>query len=616
MKYIIAVTQNKLYQFIGANDFRSLFEKYRTNQTLFVASCMQFPKAVQKGINNSMIQMLYKKDNFSSFGWMSESGYCYGEYSQGKAETIQNFTVLPYIKISKNGQKEVDATPIAACQTENHVFILYNDCVIVVSKITSNIIHRQPLYNEKYMNIVYDWQWRNESDTKAGVIWLHSDKKLYQIKLTKEDDNVWQDYLEKGDYARALDICEKKRLPHSKKIRKLYANYLFEKKDYKNSPINFAFSDEKFEEVCLKFLKIGEYDGLKRYLESVYIERISDKDITQKNLIAVWFVEIILNQLNTATNENEIQSLTNELKKWMLENEKYLDKDTIYQLLQHYGRVNEFIEFAEIKNDFETIILHYINEKDIKNALNNFEYFLNRRNLSQIQREELKNIFIRYSHSFMKYEAEKTINLLERFKSNEIDLNKIISAIMSTESSNPEKDEKVIAYLQTLIRDEKMTEKNIHNLYIFYLAKSGSEDKQQELIEYLKQPIYQKLRHESYKKTEVLFELEYAKKLFNQNHKALSLVLALMGKYTEAVKLALDKGAVDIAKFIAANVEDDKIKKQLWLQIFSSNKNAQFNETLSIMKESEVLKIEDVLPCIMDNIKIEEFKEQGCVLFK
>ncbi|MCQ2816893.1 MAG: hypothetical protein MJ252_06485 [archaeon] len=599
-KYVIAITKSKLYQFTGDNDFKALFEKYSTNTALIETSCKVFPTANEKGISRSMLQLLYNSnEELLSFGWMTESGYCIGDYDHGRFDPIQSFVLYPYVKIAKNGQKELDNCPIATCHTDNHAFVLYSDCIIVISKITSTIIHRVSLLKENYLNMEYDWY--------SNCLWIHTNRKLYQMKLDREDENVWQDYLEQGNYLKALEICESKGLPHSKKISKLYANYLFDvEHDYFNASIRYAFSDEKFEEVCLKFMMINEYEALKTYLQTISLQRVKNDYIVQKHILAVWFVEILLNQLNSSTTEIEIKRIKNELSGWMKDNQKYLDKQTIYELLQTYGRVEEFIEFAEIKNDFETIILHYINEKNIKAALTTLQNFLNRPKNSN-QKEELKNIFTRYSHNFMKDEPEMTISLLETFKSDEIDLNKIISAIMSTEKTNYEK---VINYLKTLVRDPKMKEKNIHNLYIFYLSKSEKLENKEELIEYLKKPLQKQLKSESRRKVPILFELEYAKKLFSNNYEALALVLALMGKYSDATKMALEHNAKDIAKYIAANVEDEKIKKNLWLQIFSASKNAQFNETLKIMDESKVLKIEDVLPCIMDNIKIEEFKEK------
>ena len=155
-------------------------------------------------------------------------------------------------------------------------------------------------------------------------------------------------------------------------------------------------------------------------------------------------------------------------------------------------------------------------------------------------------------------------------------------------------------------------EKNIHNLYIYYLSKS--ESNQDELIEYLKIPLNKNDNNYIFFKTkkEILFQLDYAKKLLRNNPEALSLVLALMGKYSEGVKLALKtntKKSKEIAKFVASNAQGEKLKKKLWIDIFCDNKQNE-KDPIKIMKESKILKIEDVLPYISDEIKIEDFKSQ------
>ena len=616
----MAITKTKLYQFTGSSGFKQLFEKYKA-QGMLENCCKIFPIGSSKSsLRISQLNMLYKKDLLCSFGWMTESGFCYGDFNMTQSITpAQNFIVFPYVKIKKDGKKDTEDVPISTCHTENHVFVLYSDCITVISKITSNIVHTQ-YFNESFLDMVYD--------RFSNSIWLRSMKSLYQITLEKEDDNVWMDYLEIGDYKKALEFCQMYGLPHYKKISKLCGNDWFEKGDYLNSALNYSNSDEKFEEVCLKFLLKNEYEGLKTYLQCIDLQRLGEQDITQKYLIATWFVEILLNELNSTTDPNKITSTKNSLSQWMKEKEKYLDKDTIYQLLQHYGRVEEFIEFAEIKQDFETIILHYINEKAIKAALDKLEEFLNK---EATNKEDLKNIFIRYSHSFMRYEPEHTIEILTKKFQTEIDPNKIISAIMSTEKANVDK---VLNYIRGLVNKQKKKEKNIHNLYIFYLSKSNNPEQKKELIDYLKKPL-KKDNSNSYLKhqqREFLFELDYAKKLFSQNHLPLALVLALMGKLTEGVKEALqqkksdgeiDEEGLSIAKFIAQTASDPKIQKSLWLEIFSNlnqekskdskkedDENKKFQKALAIMEESQVLKIEDVLPHIMDNIKIDQFKAE------
>ena len=65
------------------------------------------------------------------------------------------------------------------------------------------------------------------------------------------------------------------------------------------------------------------------------------------------------------------------------------------------------------------MILHYINEKDIKSAIQNLKQFINN-SASQEKNNDLQTIFTKYSHIFMKYEPEMTIDLLMEYIKNNI----------------------------------------------------------------------------------------------------------------------------------------------------------------------------------------------------
>ena len=209
--------------------------------------------------------------------------------------------------------------------------------------------------------------------------------------------------------------------------------------------------------------------------------------------------------------------------------------------MQHYGRVDEFLFFAEIKKDYETIILHHINEKNIKTSIDRLKYF------SEVdsKKSELYNLFTRYSHIFMKYEPEATIDLLlENFKNN-IDPNKIF-------------------YLEKLIKDN-CKEKNIHNLYIFFLCQIA--ENKQDYIERLLGYLEEKSHFNNLESTD--FDVDYALKVFSQFkiYQAQTYALYLMGKYDESIKVALEHNYLDIAKKIAKLVKDKKIQKRLWLEV-------------------------------------------------
>ena len=187
---------------------------------------------------------------------------------------------------------------------------------------------------------------------------------------------------------------------------------------------------------------------------------------------------------------------------------------------------------------------------------------------------------------------------------------------LNSKITNPKKEENtsaIMKYLKYLIEKRISSEEsNIHNLYIYFLLKSGKN--QQVILDYLKSPLKYEDPQFVTKKKKAQFQLDFAKKIFINNPQAYPLVLALMGKYSEGVRKALsvkDQDCRKIAEFIASNAPTDSLKKQLWIEIFScDNSQNEFEEALKIMKESKILKIEDVLPHITDTIKIEDFKKQ------
>ena len=670
--YIIIVTKNKIIQLRGPyenNTFKSIFDKYKNNHSLYNESCKFFPKGDNnfgklKDLNliDYEIDIIYNRMNrFDKFGWKTQTGYCFGEYEYGEDFTpddIKQCIVVPFIKINQNGKKEKDE-PLSIVHSSNHIFILYKDCLTIISKITTNIIHTQYL-SKPFNNIFY-----NEYSTDSGSLILVSNEDgAYKISLEKENKDIWQDYLEIGNYDEAVNICETNNPGLIKKIKRASAEeFFFKGRGYKAAK-DFSISDEKFENVCILFLMKNDYKNLQKYL-SEYSNNNLDvkKDMVQLTLVYFLLFNIHLKQnpkINHNENENNIEEINQnsdniklieqnqksleEFRNFIKENKDYLNSETVYQILQNKGRMEELIEYATIIQDYERVILYYINEKNIPRAIYKLHQFANSTNKEDILKK-LCNIFQQNVHLLFKQCPKESITLLKEKFQKYADMEIIIRAIVSTtdkdelnidnenkikiknddnEKEDFEKKEikkknenEILSYLRNLIQnDEKVKsdkeEKNIHNLYIYYLSKS--ESSQDELIEYLKTPLNKDDNLYSFYKAkkEALFQLDYAKKLFRNNPEALSLVLALMGKYSEGVKLALKtntKKSVEIAKFIASNAQGEKLQKKLWIDIFCDNKQNE-KDPIKIMKESKILKIEDVLPYISDEIKIEDFKTQ------
>ena len=666
--YIVLVTKNKIIQLRGImenNSFKSLFEKYKNNHSLYNESCKYFPKednnfGKMKDINliDFDIDIIYNKLNrFEKFGWKTVSGYCFGEYEYGEdytPEDIKQCIVVPFIKINQNGKKEKD-DPISIVHSANHIFILYKDCLNIISKITTNIIHTQYL-SKPFNNILY-----NEYSNDNGCLILVSNEEgTFKISLEKENKDIWQDYLEIGNYDEAVNICEQLNPGLIKKIKKVSAEDFFEKGRGYKAAKDFSISDEKFENVCILFLMKNDYKNLQKYLTDYTNNNLdSKKDIVQLTLIYFLLFNLHLKEnpkINNKENDLEEINVNKEnmklieqnkksleaFRNFIKENKDYLNPETIYQILQNNGKMEELIEYATIIQDFEKVILYYINEKNIPKAIDKLYQFTNSTNKEEILKK-LCNIFQQNAHLLFKQCPKESITLLKEKFQKYADMEVIIRAIVSTtdkdelnlsneskikiKNDDIEKEEiekkeikkknenEILSYLRNIIENEEKIdkeEKNIHNLYIYYLSKS--ESSQEELIEYLKSPLNKNDNLYSFYKSkkEALFQLDYAKKLLRNNPEALSLVLALMGKYSEGVKLALKtntKKSIEIAKFIASNAQGEKLQKELWIEIFCDNKQNE-KDPIKIMKESKILKIEDVLPYISDEIKIEDFKIQ------
>ena len=361
---------------------------------------------------------------------------------------------------------------------------------------------------------------------------------------------------------------------------------------------------------------------------------LNKEDKLQFSLISSWLVEIFLNQLQLNTINDK--SALDDFRQIIRDNREYLDPGLINELLLNYGRMNEYVEFGSLLGDFEKVILYYIHHDEIDVALDKIEWFMSFSDDEEVLKK-LSKIFSDYSHIFFKKSPKRAISILNQNYLKDLKMELIVRAIASiTEKYTEDNDEtkkiydkklyeerkkelennqSIVEYLRSLIdRPKNDQENNIHNLFIYFLSKN--QYNHLSLIEYLKAPLKNEdseINAIFNRKKGVLFNLDYAKKLFKKKPPELSLVLALMGKHQEGVKTALKTPTDEcqqIAKFIASNAPGEKLRKKLWIEIFSNNSQNEFKQALDVIKESKILKIEDVLPYITDNITIENFKLQ------
>ena len=643
--FILAITNNILFQFQGKDSFEKVFENYSLKNGDILKGYKKFlGYPVVENFRLSRIQLINQylqssKDEEEKkekrgilFGFMSKCGYCLGKLKNIKdSEPQKSFNIFEYVNPKKKEYerqlgKELAPNIKIVCQSINHIFFLYKDCLTILNKLTNRIIDVKYV-EENFLDMYYD-------EVLNSII-LYTSTDVYKIPLIHEHRYLWLDYVEIGNYELALKTLTQEDKHMRPKLHKLYGEHLFKEKKYLESATEYAFSDEVFEQVCVKFLSINNNLSLIRYLSLINYFRIrgkndnlstKDKSFIEKYLINTWLFELLIGKYENSL-RGEIISTIKSFTRDSKHGNDYVDIRLLYYILNVFGRDEELVEFAAIKQDYLTIILSLINHKKFLEALKYIETFASYgiENINNI----FKKIFYNYGNLFMKESPVETISILDNYfkvnKSPEETIRILISSEIKTYIDNDEVFKKLINYIKKLMQkpikidDNEINltkNKNLHNLYILFLSYSQKEEYKKELIDYLKRPILSSYISNNYQdmssiSEKVYFDLYFAKKIFKDNPEALSLICFLSGEYNESIEIALENNLKEISKLIAQNIYEPKLKKKIWLKIFDYRKKEGFLEAKKIVNESNgFIKIEEVLPLMGDNVKINEFKDE------
>ena len=479
--YFIFTTKNRLYQFRSSdateNTFKFCFMKYDRNKMLFNDIRICFPE--KSGFTKSHFNILFgENDNVEQFGWKTDSGFCLGNFKfcGFLPELIENFTIIPYERLNKYGKKIKEEEPISVAHTKNHIFFLYYNYLTIISKVNNRIIYNEDLsrFAHGFKGLVY-----NEFAEDNGVILLYHRYGLYKISLKEENRDIWIDYLDIGERKYTPDDDNLGRI-----INRLMAEQYFAKKDYICSIGNYIYSDEIFEIVLLKFLMEGDCN-------ISHIHHLLELYIMKENKEELKFALLLILYMETILNNPKI-----ELKKFgeIIRDKKYNKakkiKNIIYSLAKGYGKFEEFIEYASVIGDYESVILYYINQLNIIEALNKLNTFSTFND--SFEKEDfdiLGKIFLDNCHFFFKY-PEVSIKVINRIFKN-IPLKEITQKLIYEESKysyNNDallKNEVVINFMNDLIFNKNIKEDiYLNNAFLYYMSKSPINQKL--LIEFLK----------------------------------------------------------------------------------------------------------------------------------
>ena len=639
--FIIAITKRTIFQLKGKNTINDVFSN---NKNIFSESKI-FPKVSRVDIPRLQIyKSKFNKKNY--FSWNNDIGFIFWEIilEEGIPKPIKEFNLYEYIKI-KNEEKKINIYPISCISSSRCIYYLYDNCFLILNTLTNNIIYKK-YFNykeekEKYIDMYYN--------PNMNRIILYSENKIKKISLEHEYNNLWKDYIQIGEYNLALQYYPKDDENFKEKLRKLNAEFLFGKKhQYDSAGMEYALSNENFEHICLKFFDLNDINYLINYLNLLNKLKIAnllykeenkeenndkdnnnnkykDKYFIQKYLINTWLLELILEKEDNNNNKDNKTLRQLIFESGYIDSKYYIDKLIIFNLLRNYGRREDFVDFAGLKEDYKEIVFDLVNHNKFKEAIKNIISYMSYSDDEKYLKNLIK-IFLMYINIFVKESPEEVIELLDKYYfllENPKEIIRIISNF--DEIYNNKMNEEIFEKILNLIKKFKILAKNnknkiifdeslkqnIYNLYILYLSKSIKEEHFNELNEYLKSLIKEMNKYTNKNKNIIYFDFSFADNLFKKrnNKQALALLYCLKKQYNKSILYSFKCKNDNTSIFIANNIPNHKKQKEIWLSLFNYYKKIGIKKVEELLQKSNgILTITDILPHLMGNVQLKDIE--------
>ncbi|GMJ09866.1 vacuolar protein sorting 18 [Hibiscus trionum] len=605
--YVMAVTPTRLYSFTGVGSLETVFASYLNRAVHF----MELPGEIP----NSDLHFFMKQKRAVHFAWLSGAGIYHGSLNFGSQRSspngdenfVENKALLDYAKLS-NGAEVVKPSSMAV--SEFHFLLLIGNKVKVVNRISEQIIE------ELQFDQVSDSTSRGIiglcSDATAGLFYAYDQNSIFQVSVNDEGRDMWKVYLDMKDYAAAL-VNSRDPLQRDQ-VYLVQAEAAFSSRDFLRAAsfyakINYILS---FEEITLKFISVNEQDALRTFLLRK-LDNLSKDDKCQITMISTWATELYLDKINrllleddtALVNRNsEYQSIIIEFRAFLSDCKDVLDEVTTMRLLESYGRVEELVFFASLKEQHEIVIHYYIQQGEAKKAL-------------EVLRKPAIPVDLQYKFApdLITLDAYETVE--SWMASNNLNPRKLIPAMLRYSSEPHAKNEthEVIKYLEFCVHHLHNEDPGIHNLLLSLYAKQEDDSS---LLRFL-QCKFGKGQENG---PDFFYDPKYALRLClkEKRMRACVHIYSMMAMHEEAVALALQIDP-ELAMAEADKVEDDEdLRKKLWLMVAKhvveqekGTKRENIRKAIAFLKETDgLLKIEDILPFFPDFALIDDFKEEIC----
>ena len=591
--FILAITKNILFQFYGKDSFKQVFDNYKLEDENILRAYKRFISRTNNELRYSRIQFINDgslgRDKYL-FSFMSELIYIIGKLSKINPEPQKRFKIIELI----------EGFPKVVCQSFQSIFFLYHNYLVILNKLTNRIIKIQKL-SFPYLDMYYN-------QISNGII-IYNENGIYKIPIEDEFKYIYEDYIEIGNYKAALQLTnEQSKLRPI--LHKLYAEQLFEQKLYLKAADEYAFSDEIFEHVCVKFLSIENYEGLLQYLALVLYFRCKNKKNSSKNkseterkdnyfidkcLITTWIIELIF-----AKNENNKDSKLIKFLRACNEDHKIKDHLIVYMmyyLLNFFNKNKIILKLEDLGNDYKRTNLYFHQQREIEECLSTLSILIVIYGTA-IENPVFKEKFLYYTSIYIKVCPKEYNNLLKNYfvlNDGQEGKRKISRTLNYKMYKDEENFKLVLNFIKSfIIKEFKILggEINFAGIATINILLSSFKNKlfNEEIIDYLmKYLISNSIKlHKMISSVTIYYDLQLAKQILEKKSdviykKILCILYYFLEKYIDSIDIAIRnnlkfKNKEQYAIILAENLPDPNLRK-MWVEfIEGNNENKNFWE--------------------------------------
>ncbi|EFO24069.1 hypothetical protein LOAG_04416 [Loa loa] len=568
------------------------------------------------------------------FCWVGADGYTLGRIDLTVSEAYDMIVEESHIQHQLMDGRY--SYPLDVALTEYNVLLLYSNHIEAIS-----------LLNQK---LTFDDTIGTDSgqvkgmcrDTVSEMIWVYTDVTVWKYRPNEEFRDIWQIYLERGDYGKARAITNKlsNPAPHQLVIKKEAEKYIAEK-NFTAAAEVLAESIDPFEVTLLKFLSTKEdrRNGLKRFLELKLKSLSNVEDKIRRDALVLWLLEVQLTefaelrrngkqvQLEGTELPSEETTIDQQIKNMRQQIELFLarsvvlaavevNRDAVYRLITSHAHFDIQLYLAQkLKGDYATVVNVYLLQSDYEKVL------------EVIRKQHILELY--YKHSPMLIEKIPTELVAAWIEEGEaLVSDRLLPALYRCQDVS--KTKMVTAALKYLsfVINENWASRAMHNFMITLYA----EFKPEELLNY-----FEKFGYDG---NLVPYDVEYALRVCIEKQalkRCCVFMYCVCELYDEAVSLALTID-VELAKtcakqmvepneneydFLLPSLEKPKfsteMRRKVWLQIARHviEKQEDIAACVSLLKESDnTIKIQDLLPFFPEFTTIEYFKGPLCECLK